>query len=84
MFIALQFGGGQGRVNRQRIASSPMRLLSDDLLRNFAIGFAGGALAIAAANFNQWGEELAPPAQAAAMMTPPAPSAGFVIAPEGN
>lgn len=61
-----------------------MRLFSTDLFRNFAIGFVAGAVGIAGANIENWGSELASPAQAAAMPKAPVPSAEFVIAPEGT
>ncbi len=60
-----------------------MRLFAPDLYRNFAIGFAVGALLIAGANADQWGEELASPAQAAETPHTPGPDAAtFVTAPE--
>jgi len=61
-----------------------MHLFSTDLFRNFAIGFAAGAVLLAGANVENWGGELGSPAQAATMLKAPAPSAEFVIAPEGN
>lgn len=59
-----------------------MRLFSPDLFRHFGIGFVMGALLIAGANADRWGSKLSSPAQAAGMLTAPAPSAEFVIAPE--
>jgi hypothetical protein len=61
-----------------------MRLFSNDLFRNFAIGFAAGAVIVAGVNVEDWDGRLASPAQAAAMPKAPAPSAEFVIAPEGT
>jgi hypothetical protein len=59
-----------------------MRLFSPELLRNFSIGFAIGALLIAGANAENWGGELSSPAQAATMPETLEPTAEFVIAPE--
>lgn len=60
-----------------------MRLFAPDLYRNFAIGFAAGAMLIAAASSEQWGSELASPAQAAETAHTPGPDAAeFVAAPE--
>ncbi|MEQ5787993.1 hypothetical protein J3454_08825 [Erythrobacter sp. NFXS35] len=59
-----------------------MRLFSPELLRNFSIGFAIGALLIAGANAESWGGELSSPAQAATMPEALEPTAEFVIAPE--
>lgn len=61
-----------------------MHLFSADLFRNFAIGFIAGALLIAGANAEHLGDELASPALAAEMPTVYAPSAEFMIAPEGT
>lgn len=61
-----------------------MRLFSSDLFRNFGIGFVVGALLIVGANAETWGEKLSSPAQAAETLEAPAPSAEFVIAPEGR
>lgn len=57
-----------------------MRLFSSDLIRQFGIGFVVGAVLIAGANAESWGEAVAPPAQAAEAFRAPAPSAEFVIA----
>lgn len=60
-----------------------MRLFAPDLYRNFAIGFAAGAVLIAATSAGQWGDELAPPAQAAETPHAPGPdAAAFVALPE--
>lgn len=62
-----------------------MRLLSSDLFRNFGIGFVVGAVLVAGANVQSWGGSLVPPAQAAEVLeAPAAPTAEFVIAPEGR
>lgn len=42
-----------------------MRLFAPDLYRNFAIGFAAGALLIAAATVDQWAGQIESPARAA-------------------
>jgi hypothetical protein len=60
-----------------------MRLFAPDLYRNFAIGFAAGAALIVAANADQWGEELASPAQAAETPHTPGPEAAAFIAAPG-
>lgn len=57
-----------------------MRLFSSDLLRNFGIGFALGAVLIVSAKAEEW-DILATPAQAAEAHAAPAPAAEFVIAP---
>ncbi|MDP5103681.1 MAG: hypothetical protein NWP98_07120 [Erythrobacter sp.] len=57
-----------------------MRLFSSDLIRQFGIGFVVGALLIAGANAENWGDAVASPAQAAEALKAPAPSAEFVIA----
>jgi len=69
-----------------------MRLFSSDLFRNFGIGFAAGAVLIAGANAEQWGGELASPAQASeprpaatpAAAAAAAAAAEFVILPEAQ
>jgi hypothetical protein len=61
-----------------------MRFLSTDLFRNFGIGFIVGTVLVVAANAENWDSAVASPAQAAEMFTLPAPSAEFVIAPEGR
>lgn len=57
-----------------------MRLFAPDLYRNFAIGFAAGAALIAVANAGHWGDELAPPAQAAETAHTPGPDAAAFVA----
>jgi hypothetical protein len=84
MFIPLQFGVGQSRRDINNHRAPAMRLFSTDLFRNFGIGFVVGALLIAGANAQSWGGQLSSPAQAAQPLQAPAPSAEFVIAPEGN
>ncbi len=42
-----------------------MRLFAPDLYRNFAFGFAAGAVLVAGASIDHWGDELASPARAA-------------------
>ena len=61
-----------------------MRFLSTDLFRNFGIGFIVGAVLVVAANAENWDNAVASPAQAAEMVQGPAPSAEFVITPEGR
>lgn len=61
-----------------------MRFLSTDLFRNFGIGFIVGTVLIVGANAENWDGSMASPAQAAEMFELPAPSAEFVIAPEGR
>lgn len=61
-----------------------MRLFSTDLIRNFGIGFVVGTVLVVGANAESWGGELASPAQAAQVLQAPAPSAEFVIVPEGR
>lgn len=62
-----------------------MRLFAPDLYRNFAIGFAVGALLIAGASADSWGRELASPAQAAETPHTPGPdAAAFIAAPEAG
>ncbi|QFT76479.1 hypothetical protein [Erythrobacter sp. THAF29] len=54
-----------------------MALFTPDLYRNFAIGFVGGALIVAAATADQWADEISPPAQAAEQLHAPQPSDDF-------
>jgi hypothetical protein len=61
-----------------------MRFLSTDLFRNFGIGFIVGTVLVVAANAENWDGAVASPAKAAEMFRAPAPSAEFVIAPEGR
>ncbi len=82
MFIPLQFGLGQGRVEPTN-HEHPMRLFSSDLVRNFGIGFVVGALLVAGANAENRSADLSSPAQAAPMVKAPAASAEFVIADQG-
>jgi hypothetical protein len=84
MFIPLQFGTGQRLAGHTRITSHPMRLFSTDLIRNFGIGFIVGTVLVVGANAENWGGAMASPAQAAEVLQAPAPSAEFVIAPEGR
>jgi hypothetical protein len=58
-----------------------MRLFSSDLVRNFSIGFVLGALLVAGANAESFGDQIASPAHAAAMPETIAPAADFVITP---
>lgn len=58
-----------------------MRLFSPDLVRNFSIGFALGALLVAGANARTWDEALSSPAQAATMHETLQPTDEFVIPP---
>ncbi|MFN3990698.1 MAG: hypothetical protein ACK4IS_10620 [Erythrobacter sp.] len=60
-----------------------MRLFAPDLYRNFAIGFAAGALLIAGVSAGQWGDEVSAPARAAEVPHTPGPDAAtFITAPE--
>lgn len=61
-----------------------MRFLSTDLVRNFGIGFIVGTVLIVGAKAENWDGAMASPAQAAEMFELPAPTAEFVIAPEGR
>lgn len=54
-----------------------MPLFTPDLYRNFAFGFAAGALIVGALNFGAWSDQVSPPAQAAEAVQTPAPSDGF-------
>ncbi len=58
-----------------------MTLFTPDLYRNFAIGFAAGALMVGAATIDQWGPHLEAPAQAAEPLSAPQPADEFVIEP---
>jgi hypothetical protein len=58
-----------------------MRFLSSDLVRQFGIGFALGAVLVVGARAQDAGEGIASPAQAAERIAPGAPTADFVIAP---
>lgn len=58
-----------------------MRLFSSDLVRNFSIGFVLGALLVAGANAESFGNQIASPAHAAAMPETIVPAAEFVITP---
>ena len=42
-----------------------MQLFTADLYRNFALGFAAGTLIMGIASFDQWSDQIAPPAHAA-------------------
>ena len=54
-----------------------MRLFAPDLYRQFAIGFVAGTLMVGAATFDQWSDEISPPAQAAETAQAPQPSPDF-------
>lgn len=41
-----------------------MQLFTPDLYRNFALGFAAGTLIMGAVTFDQWSDQVAPPARA--------------------
>jgi hypothetical protein len=51
-----------------------MTLFTPDLFRKFALGFVAGALLVGAANFDEWSDQVSPPANAAAgpVEAPPA------------
>ncbi|TRD11272.1 hypothetical protein FGU71_05020 [Erythrobacter insulae] len=54
-----------------------MSLFTPDLFRNFVVGFAVGAVIVGAATIDQWSDQIAPPAQAAAPLEAPQPSDDF-------
>lgn len=58
-----------------------MQLFTADLYRNFALGFAAGALIMGVATFDQWSDQIAPPARAAEPTPTPEVQADFVIEP---
>ena len=58
-----------------------MNLFSADLFRLFGVGFVAGTLMLGAATVDQWGPHIESPAQAAAPLQAPAPSAEFLIEP---
>ncbi len=58
-----------------------MTLFSADLFRNFGLGFMAGAVMLGAATIGDWAPQLESPAQAAAPLEAPAPSAEFLIEP---
>jgi hypothetical protein len=60
-----------------------MRLFAPDLYRNFAIGFAAGALLIAGTSADSWSGEIASPARAAETPHTPGPDAAAFIAVPG-
>lgn len=85
MFIPLQFGIGQGLAGHTHESrAQTMRLFSSDLFRNFGIGFIVGTVLVVGASAESWDGAMASPAQAAEVFAAPAPSAEFVIAPEGR
>ncbi|GIX20945.1 hypothetical protein [Erythrobacter cryptus] len=61
-----------------------MRFLSSDLVRQFGIGFALGAVLVVGARAQDAGEGIASPAQAAERIAASGPTADFVIAPEAR
>jgi hypothetical protein len=48
-----------------------MRLFAPDLYRNFALGFAAGALLVAGVSGDQWADQLTPHARAAEVVQAP-------------
>ena len=54
-----------------------MSLFTPDLYRNFALGFVGGALIVAAMTADEWADEISPPAQAAQQIEAPQPAGDF-------
>ena len=54
-----------------------MKLFAPDLYRNFAIGFVAGAAILGFARFEDWSDQISPPAQASERMEAPAPSGDF-------
>lgn len=58
-----------------------MTLFTPDLYRNFALGFVAGGMIVGAATIDEWLPALESPAQAAAPIEAPQPSAEFLIEP---
>ena len=58
-----------------------MTLFSNDLYRNFGLGFFVGGLIVAASTADQWAPSLESAAQAATVIDAPEPAAEFVIDP---
>ena len=58
-----------------------MTLFAPDLYRNFALGFAAGALIVAAVDVDQWASGLESPAVAAQPLEAPQPDEVFLIEP---
>jgi hypothetical protein len=58
-----------------------MNLFSEDLYRNFGLGFLAGALMVAAATIGDWGSGIESPARAAQPLESPQPADDFLIAP---
>lgn len=56
-----------------------MTLFSPDLYRNFALGFAAGALMVGAATIDEWAGEIESPARAAQPIEAPRAHADFDI-----
>ena len=56
-----------------------MTLFSPDLYRNFALGFAAGALMVGAATADQWVGEIESPARAAQPLEAPQAHSDFAI-----
>ncbi|MBV7258687.1 hypothetical protein [Erythrobacter crassostreae] len=54
-----------------------MSLFAPDLYRNFALGFAVGAVIVGAATIGQWSDQISPPARAAVSLDAPQPSDDF-------
>ncbi len=54
-----------------------MNLFAPDLYRNFALGFAVGAVIVGAATIDQWADQISPPANAAVTLEAPQPSDDF-------
>ncbi len=61
-----------------------MTLFAPDLYRNFALGFAAGALIVGAASIDAWAPHLESPALAAQPLEAPQPSSEFLIEPLEN
>ena len=54
-----------------------MTLFTPDLYRNFAIGFAAGAVIVGIATIGELSDEISPPAQASETLAAPQPSDQF-------
>lgn len=54
-----------------------MTLFTPELFRNFAVGFALGAVALGMVNVDQWSDQVSSPAQAAPPLEAPQPSEDF-------
>ncbi|MEM6856728.1 MAG: hypothetical protein AAF559_02570 [Pseudomonadota bacterium] len=58
-----------------------MTFFTPDLYRRIGLGFAVGAVLVAAASADSWAEQISPPAQAAEVPQAPEPAPEFLIQP---